>query len=70
MKAQNAILDELYATRAELLAEAGDDLHRYVDEARVRALASGHPIAEPVKRTPRDERPPEPPEATPVEQAR
>ena len=47
----NPILDELHATRAKLLAEAGGDLHRYVQEARERALASGRPIAEPTQRT-------------------
>jgi hypothetical protein len=47
----NPILDELHATRAKLLAEAGGDLHRYVEEARARALASGRPIAEPTQRT-------------------
>ena len=47
----NPILDELHATRAKLLKEAGGDLHRYVEEARQRALASARPIAEPTKRT-------------------
>lgn len=48
----NPILDELHATRAKLLAEAGGNLHRYVTEARKRALASGRPIAEPTQRSP------------------
>lgn len=47
----NSILDELHATREKLLAQAGNDLHRYVEEARKRALASGRPIAEVTKRT-------------------
>ena len=47
----NPILDELHATRAKLLADAGGDLHRYVQESRERALASGRPIAEPTQRT-------------------
>ena len=47
----NPILDELHATRAKLLADAGGDLHRYVQESRQRALASGRPIAEPTQRT-------------------
>lgn len=47
----NPILDELHATRAKLLKEAGGDLHRYVEEARQRALASARPIAEPTQRT-------------------
>jgi hypothetical protein len=52
----NPILDELHATRAKLLAEVGGDLHRYVEEARERALASGRPIAEPTQRTKRSTR--------------
>lgn len=47
----NPILDELHAARAKLLADAGGDLHRYVQESRQRALASGRPIAEPTQRT-------------------
>ena len=43
---RNPILDELHAAREKLLADAGGDLHRYVEEARQRALASGRPIAE------------------------
>lgn len=46
----NLILDELHATRAKLLAQAGGDLHRYVVEAKARALASGRPIAIPTQR--------------------
>jgi hypothetical protein len=52
----NPILDELHATRAKLLAQAGNDLHRYVEEARKRALASGRPIAEVTKRAVRSGR--------------
>jgi len=48
---RNPILDELHAARQKLLADAGGDLHRYVQEARQRALASGHPIAEPKQET-------------------
>ena len=47
----NPILDELHATREKLLAAAGGDLHRYLTEAKERALASGRPIAEPTQRT-------------------
>ena len=47
----NPILDELHVTRSKLLAEAGGDLHRYVEEAKERALRSGRPIAEPTLRT-------------------
>ena len=39
MMSQNPILDELHAARQELLANVGGDLHRYVEEARQRALA-------------------------------
>ncbi len=47
---QNPILDDLHAVREKLLSDAGGDLHRYVEEARQRALASGRPIATPVRR--------------------
>lgn len=47
----NSIIDEIHATRAKLLAEAGGDLHRYIEEARARALASGRTIAKPTQRT-------------------
>lgn len=53
MMNQNPILDELHAARQKLLADAGNDLHRYVEEARQRALASGHPIVEPKQRAKR-----------------
>lgn len=49
----NLILDELHATREKLLAAAGGDLHRYLTEAKLRALSSGRPIAEPTQRTSR-----------------
>lgn len=49
----NTILEELHATREKLLTEANGDLHRYVEEARKRALASDRPIAEPTPRTAR-----------------
>lgn len=47
----NPILDELYAAREKLLAEAGGDMHRYVQQALARALASGRPLAEVKQRT-------------------
>lgn len=40
----NPILEEIYAARKKLLDDAGGDLHRYVQEARERALASGRPL--------------------------
>ncbi|MEQ1603839.1 MAG: hypothetical protein ABL999_03140 [Pyrinomonadaceae bacterium] len=46
----NLILEDLHATREKLLNEAGGDLHRYVEEARKRALASGRAIAHPTRR--------------------
>ncbi len=47
----NPILDELHAVRRQLLAEAGGDLHRYVQESRERALASGRTIIKSVLKT-------------------
>lgn len=47
----NPILEELHATRAKLLTEVDGDVHRYIDESRKRALASGRAIAEPTSRT-------------------
>ncbi len=55
MNSTNPILDELHVTREKLLAEAGGDLHRYIDESRERALASGRPIAKQTERTRRSE---------------
>ena len=46
----NPILDELHAAREQLLADAGGDVHRYVEEAKRRTLASGRAIAEPKRR--------------------
>jgi hypothetical protein len=48
---RNPILEEIYSARDKLLAEAGGDMHRYIQDARARALASGRPIAEPKQRT-------------------
>lgn len=53
----NPILDDLHAARAKLLADAGGDLHRYITEARERALASGRPIANATQRTNRSSTP-------------
>ena len=50
---RNPILDELHAARQKLLTSCGNDIHRYVEEARKRALASGRPIAEPRQRAAR-----------------
>jgi cell division septum initiation protein DivIVA len=48
---RNPILDELHAARQKLLGDAGGDVHRYVEEARQRALASGRVIAKRKQRT-------------------
>ena len=49
----NPILEEIYAARDKLLADCHGDVHAYVEEARLRALASGRPIAIPKQRTKR-----------------
>jgi hypothetical protein len=41
MMTDNPILDELYAIRERLLAEAGGDLHRFLAGVRDREAASG-----------------------------
>ena len=48
---RNSILDELHEARRKLLDDVDGDLHRYVEEARQRLLASGRTIAEPKQRT-------------------
>jgi hypothetical protein len=45
----NPILDELHAVREKLLADAGGDLHRYIQEANQRASESGRKILDPGK---------------------
>jgi hypothetical protein len=47
----NPILDEIHATRQELLAEHNGDLHAYVEAARKRAITSGRQIVQPKQRT-------------------
>lgn len=37
----NPILDEIYAARDKLLADAGGDVHRYLEGVREREQASG-----------------------------
>lgn len=46
----NPILEEIYAAREKLLADAGGDLGEYVKQARARALASGKKIVPAKKR--------------------
>ncbi len=47
----NPILQEIYAARAQLLAEYGGDLAAYIRSANERAKASGHIIAKIKQRT-------------------
>lgn len=42
---KNPILDELHAAREQLLAEAGGDIHRYLEGVREREAASGRLLA-------------------------
>ena len=42
----NPILDELHAARAKLLADAGGDLHKYLEGVRRREAASGRLLAQ------------------------
>lgn len=44
----NPILEELYAARQKLMDDAGGDLHRLIEQAHARALASGRPLVGPV----------------------
>jgi hypothetical protein len=53
----NPILDELHAIRAQLIEEAGGDLHRLAQESNLRAIESGREIIDPaVLRREREER--------------
>lgn len=38
---RNPILDEVYAAREKLLADAGGDIHKYLEGVRQREAASG-----------------------------
>lgn len=40
----NPILDELHSVREKLLDDVGGDLHRYLEEAKQRALNSGRKV--------------------------
>ena len=48
---RNPILEEIYKTRDEILAEHAGDLGAYIRTANERALASRHPIATLKQRT-------------------
>jgi hypothetical protein len=43
--ATNSVLEELYAARAQIMAEYGNDLGAYLRDAAERTRASGHRIA-------------------------
>ena len=45
MTATNPILEELYAARAQIMAQYGNDLGAYLRDAAERTKTSGHPIA-------------------------
>jgi len=47
----NPILQELYAARAQIMADYGNDLGAYLRDAAERTRASGHPIAQIKQRT-------------------
>ena len=47
----NPILEELYAARAQIMAEYGNDLGAYLRDAAQRTKASNHPIAKIKQRT-------------------
>ena len=47
----NPILQELYAARAQIMAEYGNDLGAYLRDAAERTKASDHPVAKIKQRT-------------------
>ena len=47
----NSILQELYAVRAEIMAEYGNDLGAYLRDAAQRNRDSDHPVAQIKQRT-------------------
>jgi hypothetical protein len=48
---RNPILDELYAAREKLLADAGGDAHKYLEGVRERERASGRLLSAEEQRT-------------------
>ncbi len=48
---RNPILEELYAAREKLLADAGGDAHRYLEGVRNRERASGRLLSAEEQRT-------------------
>ena len=51
MTATNPILEELYAARAQIMAQYGNDLGAYLRDAAERTKTSSHPIAKIKQRT-------------------
>ena len=51
MTKNNPILEELYAARAQIMAQYGNDLGAYLRDAAERTKASGHTIAKIKQRT-------------------
>ncbi len=49
--ATNPILEELYAARAQIMAQYGNDLGAYLRDAAERTKTSDHPIAKIKQRT-------------------
>ena len=47
----NAVLQELYAARTQIMAKYGNDLSAYLRDAAERSKVSGHPIAQIQQRT-------------------
>jgi len=48
---RNPIFEELYAARAKLLADAGGDVHKYLEGVRERERASGRLLEPCARRT-------------------
>lgn len=48
---RNPILEELYAVREKLLADAGGDVHKYLEGVRKREAASGRLLQSAPQRT-------------------
>ena len=48
---RNPILEELYAARAKLLADAGGDVHKYLEGVRERERESGRVLLPQPQRT-------------------
>lgn len=51
MTPKNPILEEIYAAREKLLADAGGDVHKYLEGVRAREAASGRLLTPQQQRT-------------------